>query len=93
MTLTDDDKDWIKKAVVDGVVEGINQVVIPKFEELEKKVDDLTENVSGIQKDVARLEKKTDKIAELLTDTRTNHERRIRKLEEEAGIESPTLAL
>ena len=33
-----------------------------------------------------RLTNRIDRIAEVTTDTRTNHERRIRKLEDEAGV-------
>ncbi len=90
MTLTNGDKDWIKKAVIDGVIEGINQVVIPKFEELEKDVkglgvrmDRLDIRMDSVEAKVSSLEKAVWKVSDHQGKILDNHERRIIVLEEE----------
>ena len=40
-----------------------------------------------------RLGKRIDRIAEVVTDVKTNHERRLRKIEDELGIESKPLTI
>lgn len=87
MALTNIDLEKIGKVVRSNINEALEEVIFPKFDELEGKVEGLREDVSKLQEDVSRLEKKTDKIAEVLTEVKVNHERRIRKLEDEAGIE------
>lgn len=90
--LTREDKKWVSVAIRDGVVEALEQVVFPEFQKLEKKMatkDDL-KNLAT-KEDLAKVEenlgKRIDKVSEVITETRTNHERRIRKLENEVGVE------
>ncbi len=40
-----------------------------------------------------RLGKRIDRVAEVVTDLKTNHERRLRKVEDELGIESKPLSI
>lgn len=35
MSLTSDDKSWIKNAITSGIVDALNEVVVPRFEVLE----------------------------------------------------------
>jgi len=91
MALTGDDKKWITGAIRDGVVEALEQVVFPEFMRIEKKMatkDDLKgmatkDDLNRVEENLSR---RVDKVAEIVTDTRTNHERRIRRLENEAGV-------
>ena len=72
MTLTTDDKKWIKDAITEGVVDALNEIVIPRFDEHDKRFDEHDRRFDehdrrfdAIEADVAEL--KTD-VAELKTD-------------------------
>lgn len=82
MALTGDDKKWITGAIRDGVVEALEQVVFPEFMRIEKKMA-TKDDLNRVEENLSR---RVDKVAEIVTDTRTNHERRIRRLENEAGV-------
>lgn len=68
MSLTDGDKKWIKDAIVEGVVDGINQVMIPYSEEQEKrfnhKFEDVDKQFEVVRNDIAKLEKKLDSVTD-----------------------------
>ena len=62
MALTNDDKQWIKGAIADGVVEALEAVVLPRFDEhdkrfdrIEARLDSVEEDVSGLKEDVSGL--------------------------------------
>ncbi|QHU92781.1 hypothetical protein GWK77_01135 [Candidatus Saccharibacteria bacterium oral taxon 488] len=62
MALTNDDKQWIKGAIADGVVEALEAVVLPRFDEhdkrfdrIEARLDSVEEDVSGLKDDVSSL--------------------------------------
>ena len=62
MALTNDDKQWIKGAIADGVVEALEAVVLPRFDEhdkrfdrIEARLDSVEEGVSGLKEDVSGL--------------------------------------
>ena len=62
MALTNDDKQWIKGAITDGVVEALEAVVLPRFDEhdkrfdrIEARLDSVEEDVSGLKDDVSSL--------------------------------------
>ena len=74
MTLTKDDKIWIKDAITDGVVGALNDIVIPRFEENDKRFDalesdvaELKSDVSGLKADVSELK---DDVSSLKSDMR-----------------------
>ena len=55
MTLTKDDKIWIKDAITDGVVGALNDIFIPRFEENDKRFDALESDVAELKADVSEL--------------------------------------
>ena len=62
MTLTNDDKQWIKEAIVEGVNGALETIVLPRFDaveadisELKRDVSELKEDVSGLKEDVTGL--------------------------------------
>ncbi len=63
MALTNDDKQWIKEAIVEGVNGALETIVLPRFDaveadilELKRDVSGLKEDVSGLKEDVSSLE-------------------------------------
>lgn len=99
MILTDGDLKKIGKVVDEKIFQALDEMVLPELMKLEKKMatkDDLAE----IRKEMAtkddlavveeRLTKRIDRVGEIVTDTRTNHERRVRRLEDEVGVEPET---
>ena len=50
MALTNDDKQWIKGAIADGVVEALEAVVLPRFDEHGERI--LKQDVSALKQDV-----------------------------------------
>ena len=57
MALTDNDKQWIKGAIVEGINGALETVVTPRFDALEKDVSGLKKDVSGLKQDVSSLKK------------------------------------
>lgn len=55
MALTDNDKQWIKGAIVEGINGALETVVTPRFDALEKDVSGLKQDVSELKKDVSGL--------------------------------------
>ncbi len=62
MALTNDDKQWIKEAIVEGVNGALETIVLPRFDaveadisELKRDVSELKEDVSGLKEDVTGL--------------------------------------
>jgi len=62
MALTNDDKQWIKEAIVEGVNGALETIVLPRFDaveadisELKRDVSELKEDVSGLKEDVSSL--------------------------------------
>ena len=49
MALTDNDKQWIKGAIVEGVNGALETVVTPRFDALEKDVSSLKQDVSSLK--------------------------------------------
>ncbi len=41
MSLTDDDKQWIKSAITDGVVDALNEIILPRFEAHDEKFEQI----------------------------------------------------
>lgn len=57
MALTDNDKQWIKGAIVEGINGALETVVTPRFDALEKDVSGLKQDVSELKQDVSGLKK------------------------------------
>lgn len=62
MALTNDDKQWIKEAIVEGVNGALETIILPRFDaveadisELKRDVSELKEDVSGLKEDVFSL--------------------------------------
>ena len=55
MALTDNDKQWIKEAIVEGINGALETVVTPRFDALEKDVSGLKQDVSELKQDVSGL--------------------------------------
>lgn len=55
MTLTNDDKQWIKEAIVEGVNGALETIVLPRFDAVEADISELKRDVSGLKEDVSSL--------------------------------------
>ena len=55
MALTDDDKQWIKEAIVEGVNGALETIVLPRFDAVEADISELKRDVSGLKEDVSSL--------------------------------------
>lgn len=56
MALTNDDKQWIKGAIADGVVEALEAVVLPRFDEHDKRFDRIEVRLDSVGKRLESLE-------------------------------------
>lgn len=56
MALTNDDKQWIKGAIADGVVEALEAVVLPRFDEHDKRFDRIEARLGSVEKRLESLE-------------------------------------
>lgn len=55
MPLTTDDKQWIKGAITGGIVDALNEIVIPRFEEHDKRFDVLESDMAVVKRDIVEL--------------------------------------
>ena len=55
MALTNDDKQWIKEAIVEGVNGALETIVLPRFDAVEADISELKRDVSGLKEDVFSL--------------------------------------
>ena len=55
MALTNDDKQWIKEAIVEGVNGALETIVLPRFDAVEADISELKRDVSGLKEDVSVL--------------------------------------
>jgi hypothetical protein len=56
MALTNDDKQWIKGAIADGVVEALETVVLSRFDEHDKRFDRIEARLGSVEKRLESLE-------------------------------------
>ena len=56
MALTNDDKQWIKGAIADGVIEALEAVVLPRFDEHDKRFDRIEDRLGSVEKRLESLE-------------------------------------
>lgn len=52
MALTQDDKKWIKGAITEGVVDALNEIVLPRFDEHDKRFDAVEDRLDSLEEDV-----------------------------------------
>lgn len=81
--MTKGDKKWVEKAIVDNVTEALEKVVIPQFERLDGRIDQLDGRIDQVEINLGR---RLDKLAEVVTEVKTDHERRIVRLEKGVGL-------
>lgn len=62
MALTDDDKQWIKGAIADGVVEALESVVLPRFDEHDRRFDRVEARLGSVEEDVSGLKEDTSSL-------------------------------
>ena len=55
MALTNDDKQWSKEAIVEGVNGALETIVLPRFDAVEADISELKRDVSGLKEDVSSL--------------------------------------
>lgn len=55
MALTNNDKQWIKEAIVEGVNGALETIVLPRFDAVEADISELKRDVSGLKEDVSGL--------------------------------------
>lgn len=56
MALTNDDKQWIKGAIADGVVEVLETVVLPRFDEHGERLNRIEARLGSVEKRLESLE-------------------------------------
>ena len=66
MALTNDDKQWIKGAIADGVVEALETVVLPRFDEHDKRFDRIEARLGLVEEDVSSLKSEMREVKDRL---------------------------
>ena len=88
MSLTDGDlkklDKMMKKAVLDGTAEALEAIVFPKFDEIDKNLSSLKEEVGLNTEMIARVERKLDRVTDHQAEKLDDHEKRISQLENPA---------
>ena len=55
MTLTTDDKQWIKTAITEGVVEALDTIVLPRFDEIDRRFERVDERLDTLETEVSKI--------------------------------------
>lgn len=66
MALTNDDKQWIKGAIADGVVEALETVVLPRFDEHDRRFDRVEARLGSVEEDVSSLKSEMREVKDRL---------------------------
>ena len=66
MALTNDDKQWIKGVIADGVVEALETVVLPRFDEHDKRFDRIEARLGLVEEDVSSLKSEMREVKDRL---------------------------
>ncbi len=66
MALTNDDKQWIKGAIADGVVEALEAIVLPRFDEHDKRFDRIEARLGLVEEDVSSLKSEMREVKDRL---------------------------
>lgn len=56
MALTKDDKIWIKDAITEGIVDALNEIVIPRFDEHDRRFEAIENRLDSIERRLESLE-------------------------------------
>ena len=64
--MTNDDKQWIKGAIADGVVEALETVVLPRFDEHDKRFDRIEARLGLVEEDVSSLKSEMREVKDRL---------------------------
>lgn len=85
----------IEKMMRNVIFDHHEQVVGPMLVKMSNNISKLEKDVSGLKKDnreiksqMSQMDGKLDKVAEIVTDVKANHERRIRVAEDELGVKT-----
>lgn len=85
MSLTSDDKEWIKGAITEGVVDALNEIVLPRFEEHDARFEQIDARFEQIDRRLDGLDLEIRKIHTEQTEMRAWMERIENRL---MGVES-----
>ena len=66
MALTNDDKQWIKGAIADGVVEALESVVLPRFDEHGERLNRIEARLGSVEEDVSSLKSEMREVKDRL---------------------------
>ena len=66
MALTNDDKQWIKGAIADGVVEALETVVLPRFDEHDRRFERVEARLGSVEEDVSSLKSEMREVKDRL---------------------------
>ena len=75
MALTNDDKQWIKGAITDGVVEALETIVLPRFDEHDKRFDKVEKRLDTLESDVHVLKNDVNIVKQDLREVKEHLER------------------
>lgn len=67
MALTNDDKQWIKGAITEGVIEALETIVLPRFDEHDKRFDRLERRMDALEGRLDSVEARLDSLEVRLT--------------------------
>lgn len=62
MALTNDDKQWIKGAITEGVIEALETIVLPRFDEHDKRFDRLERRMDAVEGRLDSIEARLDSV-------------------------------
>ena len=89
MALTNDDKQWIKEAIVEGVNGALETIVLPRFDAVEADISELKRDVSGLKEDVSGLKEDVSSLKSDMREVKSRLDSDIREVKDRLnGVES-----
>lgn len=88
MAFSDVDKKEFQKMIVIGVGQALEDMVLPRFDQIDKKFENIDKqfeevrnDISKLQSDVSRIERKLDNVTDHQAEKLDDHERRLKLVE------------
>lgn len=86
MTFPIEDKKEFQKMIMVGVGQALEDMVLPRFDQIDEKFDQIDEKFEEVRNDISKLERKLDQVTDHQAEKLDDHERRLKLVEAAVAV-------